>query len=193
LAAQAPAKNGERPSRHHTKGDRNMDVFEAIDRRHSYRAEYVDKPVPREDLQKIVQAGIQAPSGCNAQSTTFVIVDAAAVMAQIREVVPVKSPALIACIVDPTPVYQELSFEIEDCAAAVENMLLAIAALGYATVWLDGVLRREGVAQRLGAILNVPEGRRVQIILPVGVPAEQCKQKERKTFEQRAWFNRYEG
>ena len=170
-----------------------MDVFEAIEKRHSYRSEYVDKPVPRADLQKIVQAGIQAPSGCNAQSTTFVIVDDSAVMAQIREVVSVKSPALIACVVDPTPVYQEFSFEKEDCAAAVENMLLAIAALGYATVWLDGVLRREGVAEGLGKILNVPEGKRVQIILPVGVPTEQREQKEKKPFEQRAWFNRYGG
>ena len=75
-----------------------MDIFEAIESRHSYRGEYVDKRVPREDLQKIVQAGIPAPSGCNAQSTTFVIVDDADVMAKIREVVPVKSPALIACV-----------------------------------------------------------------------------------------------
>ena len=31
--------------------------------------------LPREDLARIVQAGLQAPSGCNAQSTTFVILD----------------------------------------------------------------------------------------------------------------------
>ena len=33
-----------------------------------------------------------------------------------------------------------VSFATEDCAASVENMLLAVTALGYATVWLDGVL-----------------------------------------------------
>ena len=36
-----------------------------------------------------------------------------------------------------------MSFGAEDCAAAVANMLLAITAVGYATVWTDGALRRE--------------------------------------------------
>ena len=170
-----------------------MDVFETIAKRHSYRSDFVDQPVPQEDLRKIVQAGIQAPSGCNAQSTTFVIIDDVATMAKVREVVPVRSPALIACVIDPSPVYGELSFEKEDCAAAVENMLLAITALGYATCWLDGVLRSEGRAEKVGEIMGVPEGKRVQIVLPIGVPTEKVQQKEKKPFEQRAWFNRYGG
>jgi len=169
-----------------------MDVFEAIARRHSYRGAYLDKTVPREDLRKIVQAGVQAPSGCNAQSTSFVIIDDPAVMARLREIVPISAPAAIACVVDPTPVYKNTAFEIEDCAAAVENMLLAITALGYASVWLDGVLRG-GKGDQIGQLLGVPEGRRVQVLLPVGIPAEQGTQREKKPFEERAWFNRYEG
>ena len=51
---------------------------------------------------------------------------------------------MIVCVTDPQPVYHTMSFPAEDCAAAVENMLLAIAALGYATVWIDGALRAEG-------------------------------------------------
>ena len=52
-----------------------MDLFEAINKRHSYRGGFKKAEVPRDDLKKIVQAGIQAPSGCNAQTTSFVIVD----------------------------------------------------------------------------------------------------------------------
>ena len=33
-----------------------MDLFEAIEKRHSYREGFTDAPVPREDLRKIVQA-----------------------------------------------------------------------------------------------------------------------------------------
>ena len=170
-----------------------MDLFDAIAKRHSYRGEYKKQPVPREDLRKIVQAGIVAPSGCNAQSTTFVIVDDAAVMEQVRQIVPVKSPAAIVCVVDPSPVYKGTSFEKEDCAAAVENMLLAVTALGYATVWLDGVLRTEGKAEKLAQVLGVPKGKHVQILLPIGVPAEQGTQREKKAFGERAWFNVYGG
>ena len=52
-----------------------MEVFEAFARRYSYRGPFTDAPVPREDLRKIVQAGIQAPSGKNEQVVSFVIVD----------------------------------------------------------------------------------------------------------------------
>ncbi len=177
-----------------------MDLFDAIAKRHSYRGPYRDRPVPREDLKRIVQAGIQAPSGKNAQTTTFVIVDDPELVRQIARlhgsnVAVQQARAFIACIVDqhPQPVYERHSFQIEDCAAAVENMLLAITALGYASVWIDGWLRINDHAARIGKLLGLPEGKVIRVLLPVGVPAETWPQKEKKPFEQRAWFNRYGG
>jgi nitroreductase len=172
-----------------------MDVFEAIDKRYSYRGGFTDAPVPEEDLRKIVQAGIQAPSGVNAQTTSFVIVTDPATIAAIdgvveRQVVR-EARAILACVVDHTPAFRDMSFAAEDCAAAVENMLLAITALGYATVWLDGILRVEGYAERIARILGVPADRQVRILLPLGVPAKPGTQKEKKPFAERAWFNRY--
>jgi nitroreductase len=82
---------------------------------------------------------------------------------------------------------------VEDSAAAVENMLLAITALGYATVWIDGWLRLQGHADQVGQLLGLPAGKVVRILLPIGVPAEAWPQKEKLPFEQRAWFNRYGG
>lgn len=174
-----------------------MDVFDAIANRRSYRGPFTDRPVPREDLRRIVQAGIQAPSGKNEQTTSFIIVDDKDLLRRIAEVVdrPVcgTAQAMIACVIDPRPVFGEISFAVEDCAAAVENMLLAITALGYATVWLDGALRTDNVADQLGRLLDVPAGRTVRILLPLGVAAESGSQKEKLPFEQRAWFNRYGG
>lgn len=172
-----------------------MDLFEAIARRHSYRGAFTGAPVPREDLRKIVEAGLKAPSGANKQTTTFVIVDDPDTLAKINEIAKPYSPpqAMIVCVVDPAPVLRDMSFEKEDCSAAVQNMLLAITALGYATVWVDGQLRSEDRAARLGKLLGVPEDRRVQIILPLGVPAESCSGPEKKPFEERAWFNTYGG
>jgi nitroreductase len=172
-----------------------MDVFEAMAERHSYRGGFTEAPVPREDLRKIVQAGIQAPSGCNAQTTSFVVVDDAETIRDMAEIldklVVRESKGVIVCVADPRPVYKEHSFEIEDCSAAVENMLLAITALGYATVWLDGALRTEQRAERIAALLGVPEGRQVRVVLPLGIPAEKGVQKEKLPFAERAWFNRY--
>ena len=172
-----------------------MDVFEAVAKRHSYRETFTDKPVSREDLVKIVLAGIHAPSGKNEQTTSFVIVDDPELLPRIAEIVnkPAANTAkaMIVCVIDPRPVIGDVSFALEDYAAAVENMLLAITALGYATVWLDGVLRRDSIAARIAALLDVPEGKSVRVLLPVGVAAKPATQKEKLPFEKRAWFNRY--
>jgi len=100
-----------------------MDLFEAIERRHSYRKAFTDDPVPREDLVEIVRAGIRAPSAKNEQVATFVIVDDPQLLKQIAEVVkrPVcdTARAMIACVEDPRPVIGEVSFSVEDCSAAV--------------------------------------------------------------------------
>lgn len=174
-----------------------MDLFEAIDRRYSYRGEYTSDGVSRQDLEKIVQAGIQAPSGCNAQSTTFVVVDEPEICSQLAEVidniVARQAKAFVVCVIDPEPVYQGKSFELEDCAAAVENMLLAVAALGYATVWLDGVLQSDNRAGRIGRLLGVPQNKVVKVVLPLGVAKDPGGPAPKKDFNERAWFNKYGG
>ena len=174
-----------------------MDVFQAIAKRYSYRGDFTDAPVPREDLKKIVEAGIQAPSGKNEQVATFVIVDDPQLLAEIARIVnkPVckTAKAMIACATDPRPTLGDISFEKEDCAAAVENMLLAITALGYASVWLDGVLRFDHISARVAKLLGVPDRENLRILLPIGVAAEPGVQKEKLAFDKRAWFNRHGG
>lgn len=49
-----------------------MNVIEAIHCRRSYKGKYKDIPVPKEDLIKIMQAGLDAPSGCNMQTTSLI-------------------------------------------------------------------------------------------------------------------------
>ena len=175
-----------------------MDIFEAIAKRHSYRGQFRDEMIPRADLQRIVQAGLQAPSGKNAQTTRFVIVDDADLVRQIAgmrgaNTAMRKSKAFIACIIDVNPeaVYEGHAFQVEDCAAAVENMLLAVTALGYATVWIDGWLRVKNRANTIGDLLSLPKGKIIRVILPIGVPIEAWLQKEKMPFAARAWFNGY--
>ena len=175
-----------------------MDIFEAIKTRHSYRGPFTDQQVTRQDLTSIVEAALLAPSGKNCQTTEFVIIDAPELIDRIAPMhdsntAMQQAKAYIACIVDtdPQPVYEGLSFAVEDCAAAVENMLLAITGLGYATVWIDGWLRADSRARKIADILEVPKEKTVRILLPIGVPAKQMHQPPKKPFNQRAWFNKY--
>ena len=129
-----------------------MEFFETVAKRYSHRTPFLDQPVPDADVRKIVEAGIQAPSGQNCQTTSFVV---------------------------------------EDYAASVENMLLAATALGYATVWMDGMTKAPAACAAIASLLHVPEGKTVRPILPLGVPAEVGEPKPRKSFEERAHYNQF--
>jgi len=178
-----------------------MEFFTTIAKRHSYRGSFADEPVLREHLISIVQAGLLAPSGLNGQTTEFVIVDDHAIMQEIHKLHPKnkamqQAKAFIACLFDvtPKPIYENCSFQVEDCSAAVQNMLLAITDLNYASVWVDGWLRLNNHAQILGELLNIPENKIIRVILPIGVPTKPVLSKvQKKPFAERAWFNAYGG
>lgn len=172
-----------------------MELFEAISKRYSHRTAFTDAPVPDEDVRKILTAGIQAPSGMNCQTTSFVVVTDPDLRAQISGVLSSPAtktaPVILVVLTEHFVTPSGQPFEIEDYAAAVENILLASTALGYATVWMDGMTKADKVNTEIRKILNVPEGKTVRTILPLGVPAEVGAQKDRKPFEERVSYNRF--
>jgi nitroreductase len=174
-----------------------MDTFEAIRRRASYRGAFTDAPVPREQLTQIVEAGLSAPSGHNGQSTSFVVVTDRDLLGRLVALTSgkeclVTARAIIVVVMDPHATDdKEFAFGVEDYAAATENMLLAITSLGYASVWLDGELRRDNLAARIGELLGVPPEREVRVLLPIGVPTEEPRQRPKRGFGERAWFERW--
>ncbi len=174
-----------------------MDFFETAEKRHSYRGRFTDAAIPRADLERIVAAGLKAPTGCNVQRTTFVIVDDAELLGEIRKLHGMKAiqtaKAIIFCVVpkNPGPAYEGMTFELEDCAAATDHILLAITALGYASVWIDGQLREERRAEIFNKLLGVPDGHTCQVMLPIGVPAKSVEAADKKPFAERAFFNKH--
>ncbi len=174
-----------------------MDLFEAVAARYSYRGAFTGDPVSRGTLTKIVEAGLKAPSGKNEQTTTFVIADDPEIVKTIGGMHTMwamqQAKAFIACVIDrePEPIYEGHAFQVEDCSAAVENILLAITALGLGSVWVDGWLRVEGRAEKIGELLGIPSSKVVRVILPVGVPAKQGRRPEKLPFAERAWFDRH--
>ncbi|MFZ4855569.1 MAG: nitroreductase family protein [Desulfuromonadaceae bacterium] len=178
-----------------------MELFQAIKERYSYRGAFVQKPLPEADLRKIVQAGLDAPSGKNLQTTQFIIIDDPEKLDRVRGVFAgqafiTTAQAFIALFYDiEEQAASEFpyTFEVEDAAAAVQNILLAITGLGYASVWLDGVLRNEQRAERIGEIVGLPKSKRIRILLPVGVPTdENHSRKEKLAFDKRVWFNTWQ-
>ena len=169
-----------------------------LQQRHSYRGQYTDKPVSREALKQIAAAAVAAPSGCNKQTTRFVIVDDPSLVGKIQTIHTANramqtAKAYVMCIVnkDPQAVYYGYSFEVEDCAAATQNMLLCISALGLASVWIDGWLRVDGHAETIGQLIGLPQDKVIRICLPIGYPAEPVTGPQKMPVEERVWFNAY--
>ena len=171
-----------------------MNTLETIAARHSYRGAYLDTPVPRKHLKAILEAGCAAPSGCNKQTTSFIAVDDPELMANLFTVIKrglgKTAPAMICILTQKIIAYSDRTFYIQDYSAAIENMLLAIADLGYASCWVEGhVTGTDKIGTQMAAMLGVPEGYELVCYLPVGIPAEAIPCVEKKPVEERAWFN----
>lgn len=173
-----------------------MNALQTMASRRSYRGKYTGEPVPRRDLQAIMEAGLAAPSGCNKQTTSLIAVDDPRVLERLHEVItpPVgeTAPAMICVLTERIIAYRDRCFATQDYAAAIENMLLAITALGYESVWVEGhITDKDQIGRKMADILGVPENMELVCFLPVGCAAEDVKGPVKKPFGERAWFNGY--
>ena len=161
-----------------------MDALEAIRKRRSVR-NYTGDPIPREDLEKIVDAGRLAATGNNKQPWDFIVVTNQEMIHKLKVAAKWmdKAGAIIAVVLDPTS-----RWWLEDGSAAVENMLIASTALGYGSCWLEGyTLPLEDEFKKL---LGVPDDKRLLTLVPIGVPVE-WPSKEKKSLAEVIHWEKY--
>ena len=173
-----------------------MDFFDAVKERYSYRGEFEAAPVSRENLRKILEAGLAAPSGSNIQTAYLIGIDDPALIKSIASILgkpkAASAPAAVCVVTHAVPAYKDTLFNIQDYSAAIENMLLAISALGYASCWIEGELTEDRERQeKIAELLGVPQGHEVMAILPLGVPVKPGKRAAHLPFGERAFFNRF--
>jgi len=171
-------------------------AINTIATRHSYRGLFSPEIVPEEDLTAIARAGINAPSGCNKQTTDVIIVNDPEVLSKVKALLdpPVAqtAPAMIVVLTQRINAYRDRCFAVQDYSAAIENMLLAIVELGYQSCWYEGHITDEDrICDKIAAVLDVPDGYDVVCILPVGKAAEEFHAPSKKPFAQRVRFNHW--
>ena len=171
-----------------------MTVCEVIKNRTSYRGEFKNIEVPREDLIKIMEAGLAAPSGCNTQTTSLIAIDDADLLRKLRTVIKpgiAESATAIICVLSQKIVaYKGRCFNIQDYSAAIQNMLLAAIELGYQSCWYEGqITDDDAIGQKMADILNVPKDYELVCFLPIGIAAQPLRYADKKPFDERAWFN----
>ena len=148
--------------------------MEAIYKRRSIRR-YLDKSISRTHIEKILKAGMNAPSAGNEQPWYFVVVDDRKILDTIPSFHPhsrmlYEAPVAILICGDISNVkYPE--YWPQDCSAATQNILLAIADMDLGGVWL-GVYPREDRVKKLQELFELPEHIIPFSIVALGYPAE---------------------
>ena len=152
-----------------------MDALEAIRTRRSIR-NFTGDPIPRQDLEALIDAARLAPSGHNEQPWDFIVVTDRAMIDQLKIAAGwmEKAGAIIAVVLDPSS-----RWWLEDGSAAIQNILLAAHALGYGACWLEGYTLP--LEAKFKTLLGVPEDKRLLTLIPVGVPKER-PEKEKKSL-----------
>lgn len=152
-----------------------MDCTQTIRARRSIRKYKPDRAVPRADVEKMLEAAMMAPSACNTRPWEFFVAEGS-VKDRLRAVHPraaMLETAPLAIVVCARPDLQENvcgGFWPLDCGAAVENLLLQAAELGYGACWCGCWPRQERAAdvQKVLGTQSVPVA-----LIAVGVPDEE--------------------
>lgn len=158
-----------------------MDIFEALLTRRSIR-QYTEEPISDDDLRTVLNCAMLAPSAKNEQPWHFVVVRDASKRQELSNTTPythmaAQAPVVIVVCGDLNEQKSE-GFWPQDCAAAIENLLLAARGKNLGTVWC-GIYPVEERVQYLKKALRLPEG-----IIPLGMvclghPARDFKQEDR--------------
>jgi len=144
-----------------------MDVFEAVQKRRSVRA-YQSTPIPREKLEKILEAARLAPSASNIQPWHFIVVSDAEKREKLAKAPFAKflkeAPTVIVGCGDQRA---SPKWFMVDVAIAMQNMVLTATSEGLGTCWVGSFDENE-----VREMLKIPENYRVVAILALGYPRE---------------------
>ncbi len=167
-------------------------VSEVIHRRSSVR-DYTTQKVSKEILEKLVRAGMAAPSAMNKQPWSFIIVDEREILDAFAEQLPTSAMAkkaaaaiLVCGDLEKAGEGWLQQYWIQDCSAASQNILLAITESGLGGVWTS-VYPAEDRMEKVAQILNLPEHIVPLNIIPLGYPSQPDQPKNKWKPENVRW------
>jgi len=149
--------------------------MKAILNRRSIR-KYTDQPVPERLLIELLEAAMCAPSAGNEQPWQFVVIDQRGILDEIPKFHPyaamvAEAPVAILVCGDLDKDLHR-GYWVQDCAAATENILIAVQDKGIGAVWV-GVYPREDRVQAMRALLGIPDSVVPFALISLGYPAEE--------------------
>ncbi|MBI4318678.1 MAG: nitroreductase family protein [Chloroflexi bacterium] len=173
-----------------------MDTLAALASRRSIKR-FAEQPVPRESLEKLLQAAYDAPSGANKHPRQFIVVTGREALDRLAGTHPhcgwLKSAQAAIAILGEA---DRSRYWLEDCCVAAQNVWIAATALGIGLAWgamyqsddAEETARREAVVRE---VLGIPTTLRVPIVLGLGLPAAPVPERKRPALETMVYWERY--
>src|SRR5512140_263600 len=141
---------------------------------------YSDKPIEKDKLDRIIEAGRMAPSACNAQPWKFIVVTDDLLLKELSEAASAKllgmntfvnqAPAIIVVVREKANFSSKIGGTIRnkdysriDIGIASQNICLQAAAEGIGSCimgWFDEKMVRK--------ILDIPPSKRVELLITLG-------------------------
>ena len=175
-----------------------MEAMEAILTRRSTRS-FRPEPVKQDVLNRILEAGRQAPSGGNNQTNHFLVIRSREVLGTLirmteeafaameadentyaslrHSITASKKGGYVFCYNAPALIVvanrRDYGNNLADCACALENMMVAANALDLGSCWINQLrwLNEEPALVRYLTELGMKENERVYGALALGYPA----------------------
>ena len=176
--------------------------LELAHQRQSDRA-YLDKPVEKDILERILEAGRLAPSACNAQPWKFIVVTDAAKRMQIADACTSKTlsmnhfskqaPVQLVLVEEKANFTSKLGGFIKqihyphlDLGIAASHICLAAADEGIGSCML-GWLNE----QKIRSILDIPGNKKVVLVILLGYSNQPIRDKVRKSLSEVVSWEHY--
>jgi nitroreductase len=156
-----------------------METLQCIAQRRSTRR-FTDQPIPRGDLEALVNAGRVAATARNEQPWEFVVVTEPERLKTIGEMTDHGRFIAdgTACII----VYcRDTKYYLEDGCAATENILLAAEDRGIQSCWVAG--DKKPYCQPISEYLGAPAELKLVALIALGYEAEAGHAKEKRPLE----------
>lgn len=181
-----------------------MNYFLSLAEKRESVRRYQDKEVEREKITKIIEACRISPSACNSQPWKFVVVDEPELknrlakttydfVAQFNRFVP-RAPVIVALVIERPTWFaniggkmKEKDFSFIDNGIVASYFCLQAAELGLGTCMLGWF--NEKKAKKM---LNIPENKRISLLITLGYPAKDNRKKIRKSLNEIYSYNSYQ-
>lgn len=169
-----------------------MDLFEGLFTRRSIR-QYTTSAIEKDKIDTMLKSAMYAPSAMNYQPWQFLVIDDHKILLDIQKIIThaemLKQAKLGILVCGDLEKDKSLEYNVQNCSAASQNILLAAHGLGLGAVWI-GVFPDEDVISAIKKLFHLPDHIVPVALIAMGYPAEE-KQVEERFIRSKVHFNKW--